>query len=337
MHWHWSILISRMRVRVWTDMHALHSVRTTTTTPPPGAGRRVVAEGLSSQLVRPLWGLTGETRSQPGVTVAGGPRGLQGQRDESNDGRHSLGSCCPEDLSVACRPPSGELTHAPTDPRALYRASDEHYFISLGRRPGAPKWVTMLLARCSRFLSTRPRCSAPWPVWPEGQLCFEIEAARRRHWQWHVHGWFCWFDAVRAVFPSLVGRPMASLCFRIQRNAWTPVTELANFHDSRLAVVGCVQNCGFSAVFPQLQLINKVVDIPVFMQRLISMVLVAQKTIEIPHFVDSRLWLRQSSSHSSCSLIKSLCLLRSSTSSLDTDQGDSPVCLRRSCLPCPLL
>ena len=26
-------------------------------------------------------------------------------------------------------------------------------------------------------------------------------------WQWHVHGWFCWFDAVRAVFTSLVGRP----------------------------------------------------------------------------------------------------------------------------------
>ena len=34
---------------------------------------------------------------------------------------------------------SGELTHAPADPRALYRASDEHYYISPGRRPGAPK------------------------------------------------------------------------------------------------------------------------------------------------------------------------------------------------------
>ena len=30
--WHWSILIHCMRVRVWTDMHALHSVRTTSTT-----------------------------------------------------------------------------------------------------------------------------------------------------------------------------------------------------------------------------------------------------------------------------------------------------------------
>ena len=30
-------------------------------------------------------------------------RGLQVQRDESDDGRHSLGSCCPEDLSVRSR------------------------------------------------------------------------------------------------------------------------------------------------------------------------------------------------------------------------------------------
>ena len=28
MHWHWFILISCIRVRVWTDMRALHSVRT---------------------------------------------------------------------------------------------------------------------------------------------------------------------------------------------------------------------------------------------------------------------------------------------------------------------
>ena len=31
-------------------------------------------------------------------------------------------------------------------------------------------------------------------------------------WQWHVHGWFCWFDAERAVFTSLVGRPAAKSC-----------------------------------------------------------------------------------------------------------------------------
>ena len=45
----------------------------TTHNTPPGAGHRVVVEGLSSQSVRLVWGLTGEARSRPGVTVAGGP------------------------------------------------------------------------------------------------------------------------------------------------------------------------------------------------------------------------------------------------------------------------
>ena len=39
------------------------------------------------------------------VTVAGGLRGLQGQRAGSDDGRHSFGSCCPEDVAVECRLP----------------------------------------------------------------------------------------------------------------------------------------------------------------------------------------------------------------------------------------
>ena len=100
-----------------------------------------MADGLSSQLVRPSRGLTGEARSRPGVTVAGGLRCLQGQRDESDDGRHSLGSCCPEDLSVACRPPSGELTHAPADPEPCTEDTAVNNYMCLGRRPGAPKWV----------------------------------------------------------------------------------------------------------------------------------------------------------------------------------------------------
>ena len=73
-----------------------------------------------------------EARSWPGVTVAGGSKGLQVQRDESNDGRHSLGSCCPEDLQVRCQSPSGELTHAPADPRAPVQSDDGHHYISLG-------------------------------------------------------------------------------------------------------------------------------------------------------------------------------------------------------------
>ena len=120
-----------MFMRSYRQRHVRFSIVSTTTTT-----TTTVAEGLSSQLVRPLWGLTGETRSRPGVTVAGGHRGLQVQRAGSDDGRHSLGSCCPEDVAVACRPPSGELTHAPADPRALYRTCDEHYYISPGRRPG---------------------------------------------------------------------------------------------------------------------------------------------------------------------------------------------------------
>ena len=104
---------------------------------PPGAGHRVVVEGLSSQSVRPLRGLTGEARSRPGVTVAGGPRGLQVQRDESDDGRHSLGSCCPEDLSVRCRL-LRECDPAPADPRALLKRYDGLHYIRLGWRPGAP-------------------------------------------------------------------------------------------------------------------------------------------------------------------------------------------------------
>ena len=55
--------------------HTPHTTPPPPPPPPPGSGRRVVAEGLSSQLVRPEWGLTGETRSRPGVTVAVGPRG----------------------------------------------------------------------------------------------------------------------------------------------------------------------------------------------------------------------------------------------------------------------
>ena len=93
--------------------------------------------GLSSQSVRPLWGLTGETRSQPGVTVAGGPRGsvpgpMMGDTPSGVVARRMWPS------RVAS---FGRVTHAPADPRALYGASDEHYYISLGRRPGAPKWV----------------------------------------------------------------------------------------------------------------------------------------------------------------------------------------------------
>ena len=62
---------------------------------PPGAGHRVVVEGLSSQSVRPLRGLTGEARSRPGVTVAGGPtvQSDTGQQLHPSGARHLHHGC----------------------------------------------------------------------------------------------------------------------------------------------------------------------------------------------------------------------------------------------------
>ena len=75
-----------MTVELWTYTHSLilqnnnnsnnsnnNNSNNNSNNNPPGAGHRVVVEGLSSQSVRPLWRLTGEARSRPGVTVAGGP------------------------------------------------------------------------------------------------------------------------------------------------------------------------------------------------------------------------------------------------------------------------
>ena len=69
---------------------------------------------VASHVLTLVEDMAGEAWSQPGV--------LPGQRAGSDDGRHSFGSCCLEDVAVACRPPSGELTHAPANPRVLYRA-----------------------------------------------------------------------------------------------------------------------------------------------------------------------------------------------------------------------
>ena len=58
-----------------------------------------------------------------------------GPRAGSDDGRHSFGICCPEDVAVACRPLSGELTHAP----AVSTCTDERVggaVAALGGRQG---------------------------------------------------------------------------------------------------------------------------------------------------------------------------------------------------------
>ena len=62
------------------------------------------------------------------------------QRDESNDGRRSPRELLPGGRVRLESPPSGEVTHAPADPRALYSDTGQHY-IRPRRRPRAPKWV----------------------------------------------------------------------------------------------------------------------------------------------------------------------------------------------------
>ena len=73
-------------------------------TPPQLAGFTYRWGSVASQFLTLVGELAGEAWCLPGS--------LQGQRDESND---------PEDLSVERRLSSG-VTHAPADPRALYRA-----------------------------------------------------------------------------------------------------------------------------------------------------------------------------------------------------------------------
>ena len=37
---------------------------------------------------------------------------------------------------------------------------------------------------------------------PEGQFSADKGRARRRHLQWHVHGWFCWLRCILRCVPS---------------------------------------------------------------------------------------------------------------------------------------
>ena len=81
--------------------------------------------------MKPGAGQGSPLRVAPGVCRGSVPGPMMGD--------HSFGSCCPEDVAVRCRPPSGELTHAPADPRALYRAIRRSLLHRLGRPPGSPK------------------------------------------------------------------------------------------------------------------------------------------------------------------------------------------------------
>ena len=159
-----------------------------------------------------------EARSRPGVTVAGGPRGLQVQRDESDDGRHSLGSCCPEDLSVRCRllQESDPRTRGPQSPVQ----SDTTVMTTSSRAaPGSPKVGSrMVQGRAGRG---GRRCGSSWTrllTCPCSGWCRIL---------WRFHSCSSWgavqfFDKVAdvpvaAAHSSLLGMIVVCQCHRSRR------------------------------------------------------------------------------------------------------------------------
>ena len=77
--------------------------------------------------------MAGEPRSQPGVSKGSATGPMMGDTPSGVVARRTL--------SVVRRPPSGELTRAPTGTRACAERYDEHCYIRPGRGPVAPKWV----------------------------------------------------------------------------------------------------------------------------------------------------------------------------------------------------
>ena len=113
--------------------------------------------------------------------------------------------------------------------------------------------------------------------------------ARRRQWQWPVHGWYCWSRCFRAVFPFSVGRPLLPGFMQFLDKAFSlPVRATTGFMvqcrsvrlcSSWTRLVTCPvvfqrpvprsRQC-FRLEAPQLQCIFNVVDFPVGATRLPS-------------------------------------------------------------------
>ena len=94
---------------------------------------------------------------------------------------------------------------------------------------------------------------------PEGQY-----VARRLFRQWHLHGWFCWFDAVRTVFPRLSAGPLPSLLGRAR--GVSPGRVVDKVVDMPVIVPTLVQTRRKLRSCSQLQFLDKVC-IPVVVQR----------------------------------------------------------------------
>ena len=82
----------------------------------------------------------GEARSRPGVTVAGGPRGLQEQRVGPMMGDTPSGVVARR-IQPSGVTSFGRVTQLPRSPEPCTERYDGHYYICPGRRLGAPKWV----------------------------------------------------------------------------------------------------------------------------------------------------------------------------------------------------
>ena len=181
--------------------------------------------------------------------------------------------------------------------------------------------------------------------------------AGRRQWQWYVLGWFFWCSSRCVPFFCRLARVVQTVqkvvqfldqLFFARRCATTgagfspdcaalpvEIPQVLFLDEVMVTATGAAVQCRSSRSCSS----SMVVDIPVFAQLLFPMVLIVQKTIEIPlllvdtvadvlfvlvvQVLTCRLWVGQSSSHSSCSLRKSLCLLRSLTS-LSLRRGRSP-------------
>ena len=143
--------------------------------------------------------------------------------------------------------------------------------------------------------------------------------AHRRLRQWHVQGWLYWLRCFRAVFSLIVGRPvLLGVMEFLDRVVRCPLrNDTPHGPDSAdlraRAVLGQGGDSPVAPVEPpQVHFLDevivistgalvqtvktdwkfcsccssKVVDIPVFTQWLIPMVLFVQKTIEIPQFIE---------------------------------------------------
>ena len=137
------------------------------------------------------------------------------QRVGSDDGRHSFGS-------VALR--FGRVTHAPADPRALYRAIRRLLLHRLGRRPGAPKWVPGWCGGQGRWQAAL--CSSWTRLSTSSWLCWVVLGDRAALGQGCRRAHCCPSGGLRGLLP---GRALHRFAEQIIVKAWYTVLKTVEF------------------------------------------------------------------------------------------------------------